>query len=394
MSTQHIENNLSSLRLNWVIYAAGSYLIIFLGATLLAGTQGLFYGLQWLLQTIAIMAVQLIFLWRALTLNHRPEERNLLPRFGPGNWLSLLRGTIIALLSGFLFQSRLTGSWVWLPAILYLISDLTDFLDGYLARASNTVTNLGKSLDMNNDALGVLVATLLAFQFGNVPWWYLPFGCARYLFLVGLYFHRRKGRPEYPLKPSNYRRLFAGIQMGFITVMLIPVLTPPSTTFAATIFLIPFMGMFILDYWQVTGQYSQFAFWSNWNGELFREIFIGWIPLIMRALAAAMLTIHILTFGGVLPPKLISVPLPNPGLFLITNILFAVLIATGVMVRVTAIAALISIGIQMQWLEFSADFALLILALINILFKGGGKYALWNPEEWLIHNRPGQKTTS
>lgn len=387
-------NNLQSLRLHWILYALGSFVAVYPLAISLANSQGVAYGLQWTLQSSAIMLIQLISLWRALPLNHRPEEQNVLPRFGPGNWLSLWRGTIIALLSGFLFRALPTGFWVWIPFLLYLISDVTDFLDGYLARATNTVTTLGKTLDMNNDALGVLVATALAFQYGSVPWWYLPFGFARYAFLLGLYFHRRKGLPEYPLNPNNTRRLFAGIQMGFITVMLIPVLQPPATTFAATLFLVPFLGMFVLDYWQVIGQQPKLVLWGKQNQALLGVIFIEWLPLILRGLAVMGFLWQIFTLRGILPMKLISAPPPNLVIFLFLDILFLLMMALGAISRVTAIAALISIGFQTQWLAFGPDIALLILPLTYVLFAGSGKFSFGNPEEWLIHNRPGQKPAS
>lgn len=391
MSTRTQVDQLSKLRSQWLAYALLGFLTIFVLFQILTESHSVANTIQWVIQALLIMTIQLFSLWRALPKNRRPGEQEVLPRFGPGNWMSLMRGTIIALLTGFLFQAKISGFWAWVPAILYLISDFTDVLDGYLARISNTVTQLGKTLDMNNDALGVLVATALAFQFGNVPWWYLPFGFARYLFLLGLYLRRRKSLPEYALQPNNTRRLFAGLQMGFITVMLIPTLNAAFTTYAATLFLIPFMAIFILDYWQVTGLWERFAFWSQWNKKLLGKIFSEWLPLALRILAVVILLFPILSFGGLLSPKFSAASTANPGIFTGLNVVFLLLLALGTLNRVAAIGALISIGFQSQWLSFNLEYALLILALIYIIFVGGGKFSLWNPEEWLIHNRPGQK---
>jgi len=244
---------------------------------------------------------------------------------------------------------------------------------------------------MNNDALGVLVATALAYQWGIVPWWYLPFGLARYLFLLGLYLRKRRGLPEYPLKPNNTRRLFAGLQMGFISVMLFPVVGPPATTFAATLFLLPFLGMFVLDYWQVTGNEERFAFWADWDTELLRRIISDWLPLIMRILAVVLISLQWLRFGGLLDPRFDSASSGRNPIYFWLDLLFVAALALGVLNRTTAVIALGITGIQLQSLTFNLEYALLLLALIYILFTGSGKYSLWKPEEWLIHNRPGQK---
>jgi CDP-diacylglycerol---glycerol-3-phosphate 3-phosphatidyltransferase len=384
---------LKKLRISAALYALGSYLAIGWLFTMLTEIQGTLYALKWALQASVIMLLQAISLWRILPLNHHHKGADPLARFGPGNIMTLIRGTLIALLTGFLFLEPLPGFWAWLPAIFYLISDLTDFLDGYLARLTDTVTQLGSTLDMNNDALGVLVATALAFQFGTVPWWYLPFGFARYFFLLVLYLRQRRGHPEYPLKPNDTRRLFAGLQMGFISVMLFPIVGPPATTFAASLFLVPFLGMFVIDYLQVTGEYQRYTFWADWDTERIREMVLDWLPLIMRGLAVLLFSIQIFRFGRHLAPESVFASIGwreicfGCGL----NLVFIVLLALGVLNRTTAILALVATGIQLQDQAFSPDYALLLLVLIYILFAGSGKFTLWKPEEWLIHNRPGQK---
>ena len=302
------------------------------------------------------------------------------------------------MLSGFLLMDQLPGIWAWLPAACYILSDITDFLDGYLARVSNTVTRLGETLDMNLDALGVLVVTLLAFQYGTVPWWYLPFGFARYLFLLGLHFHQRAGRPVHPLKPSNTRRLFAGLQMGFITVMLFPVVGPPGTTFAATLFLIPFLSMFVIDYLQVTGHdprrgSEKFAFWADWNITPLKTLLLEWAPLILRGLIVLIYGNHARALGLNILPNGSTTPEDARPIFFLLSVVFMLVFALGILGRTSAILGLISTGVQLQWLEFSLDYWLLVFALIYILFVGNGKFALWNPEEWLITNRAGQRNT-
>ena len=383
-------NPLTHLRLRWAVYLAISFLTVMLFYGLFAATQGGAYALRWALLAAAMLLIQMVSLWKILPLNHRQGETALLPRFGPGNLLTLTRGTIIALLVGFLFIDQPAGIWAWLPVTLYFISDLTDFFDGYLARVSGMVTRLGETLDMNNDALGVLVATLLAFQYGTVPWWYLPFGFARYLFLLGLFLHQRKGLPLYPLKPSSTRRFFAGAQMGFITVMLMPVLGPPGTHLAATLFLVPFLAIFLIDYLDVTGQKERYAFWSGWDMGRIKVWALERAPLALRGALVIVYAYQALVFSGTLPGS-IALPAGARLVFMILTALFIIFFAAGILARAAAIAALIVGGIQLQWMAFSFDYWLLVFALIYILLAGPGRHTVFSPEEWLVVNRPGER---
>jgi CDP-diacylglycerol---glycerol-3-phosphate 3-phosphatidyltransferase len=382
--------DLTRLRNRWTALLVISFVVVLLFYRLFAILQGGAYALQWGLQASLMLLVQFVSLWKILPLNYRKGETVLLPRLGPGNLLTVVRGSLIALLVGFLFIDQLPGPWAWLPVVLYFLCDLTDFLDGYLARVSGMVTRLGETLDMNNDALGVLVVTLLAFQYGTVPWWYLPFGFARYIFLLGLFIHQRKGLPLHSMKPSSTRRFFAGVQMGFITVMLIPILGPPGTSLAATLFLLPFLTIFLIDYLDITGQNERYAFWSGWNMERIKTWSLIRIPIFLRGVIVIIFGYQALVFSGALPARA-SLPGGVRLAFLILALAFMIAFAAGILGRVAAIAALIVVGIQLQWLNFSIDYWLLIFALIYILLAGSGLYTLFSPDEWMVTHRPGER---
>jgi len=147
-----------------------------------------------------------------------------------------------------------TAGWLaWAPGILYSLAIAADGLDGYLARRGNRATRLGATLDMSFDGLGVLVAGLLLIQYGQVPPWYILAACARYAFLAGEWVLRRKGKPIHALPYSPQRRIFAGIQFMFIAVVLFPVFSPPLTWWAATLFSLPFLAVFLRDWLVVSG---------------------------------------------------------------------------------------------------------------------------------------------
>lgn len=69
--------------------------------------------------------------------------------------------------------------------IIFLIAATTDWLDGYLARKLNQVTELGKFLDPLVDKLLVLTPLLALIQLGQVPAWGVFLILARELTIAG-----------------------------------------------------------------------------------------------------------------------------------------------------------------------------------------------------------------
>ncbi len=67
------------------------------------------------------------------------------------------------------------------------------------------------------------------------------------------YLRKRRGLPLFDLPPSQIRRPFAALQMGFIAVVLMPVYFPPVTQVAAWVFMLPFLANFLRDWLAVCG---------------------------------------------------------------------------------------------------------------------------------------------
>lgn len=77
------------------------------------------------------------------------------------NILTISRLFAIFAIAYFLFKS--TPNSQWIAILLYCLSILTDYLDGYIARRFNAVSGLGKSLDATVDKVfffGVLICLI------------------------------------------------------------------------------------------------------------------------------------------------------------------------------------------------------------------------------------------
>jgi CDP-diacylglycerol---glycerol-3-phosphate 3-phosphatidyltransferase len=98
-------------------------------------------------------------------------------------WITVSRLLGVPLLLFTLHQP--TEQSRWISVVIFLIAAGTDWLDGYLARRLNQVTDLGKFLDPLVDKLLVLAPLMALIELGQVPAWGVFMILARELTIAG-----------------------------------------------------------------------------------------------------------------------------------------------------------------------------------------------------------------
>lgn len=98
-------------------------------------------------------------------------------------WVTISRLLVIPFLFYFLFDPTPFSRWIGMS--LFLIAATTDWVDGYLARKLDQVTELGKFLDPLVDKLLVSAPLLSLVELGQVPAWGVFLILARELAIAG-----------------------------------------------------------------------------------------------------------------------------------------------------------------------------------------------------------------
>ncbi|MUL35150.1 CDP-diacylglycerol--glycerol-3-phosphate 3-phosphatidyltransferase [Gloeocapsopsis dulcis] len=98
-------------------------------------------------------------------------------------WVTLSRLLVLPILLYYLENP--TPETRWLSVVIFLIAALTDWVDGYLARRLNQITELGKFLDPLVDKLLILAPLLALNKLGQVPTWGVFLILARELTIAG-----------------------------------------------------------------------------------------------------------------------------------------------------------------------------------------------------------------
>ncbi|MUH00169.1 CDP-diacylglycerol--glycerol-3-phosphate 3-phosphatidyltransferase [Scytonema sp. UIC 10036] len=99
------------------------------------------------------------------------------------NWITFSRLLGIPFLLYLLYSPD--PKFQWICVAIFLVASLTDWLDGYLARKLNQISDLGKFLDPLVDKFLVLAPLLVLIELGQVPAWGVFLILARELAIAG-----------------------------------------------------------------------------------------------------------------------------------------------------------------------------------------------------------------
>ncbi|MEK6588494.1 MAG: CDP-alcohol phosphatidyltransferase family protein, partial [Chloroflexota bacterium] len=346
-----IDPSIARLRRTWRWLAVLTALLLLAGFARLRVAWGLSSATRWLLIASLAAGYQLWFLRRNLGRNRSSTEQRLLPDLGVGTITTFARGLLLAAVGGFLFSARPPGVLAWAPTVLFTTAELLDYLDGYLARRSRHLTQLGEALDLELDSLGMFAGSLLAVWYRALPWPFLLIGLASYLFQLGKWALRRTGRPVRELPRSVSRRPIAGLMMGFLGAMLWPIVKPPGTTLAGLFFIGPFLASFARDWLVVSGAVDPSAPVYQRTRSWVRAALLRWAPLAARTVVVLSLAVEISRRTARLAIEselFLQAGFPfNQGvvrIFLVLEVLGAILIGLGIAGRIAALALVFPVG--------------------------------------------------
>lgn len=343
------------------------HIIGFLGLLLLLllfGWLGLvtnwWTALQWLVQAGLIAGYGWRFALTQLGSNRAMADAALYPSLGWGNRITLCRAWCIACCGGFMLLAHSHQLTVLLPAVAYSLAALLDRLDGLVARRSQQVSCLGSTLDIHFDALGLLVAPLLALSYGSIHPSYLLLSMAYYVYQWGIQLRRQRGLPLHPLPANPLRRTLAGFQMAFIALVLWPWINPGVTTLASIAFMLPVIFGFGVDWWVLTGKLPADS-----------------VPALEQRSATFLqpgLRLLLLVLLAILTPGFWAQSSP----WIIVCICVATaMLSLGLLARIGAGLLLLLLGTLLPLDTIPWSGSLLIVCCSWLLLLGSGRFSLW-----------------
>ena len=101
--------------------------------------------------------------------------------------ITLVRVAMIPVCMVFMYLSGGNpGLWMWLALGVFILASITDYIDGYIARKYQQVSDFGKFLDPLADKLLTIAAMAMFCQWGSFPAWALMIVLTREFAVTGL----------------------------------------------------------------------------------------------------------------------------------------------------------------------------------------------------------------
>ena len=101
--------------------------------------------------------------------------------------ITLIRVAFIPVYMLFMYLSGgQNGLWLWIALGIFIVASITDYVDGYIARRYNQISDFGKFLDPLADKLLTIAALVMFCEWGIVPAWALMIVLTREFAVTGL----------------------------------------------------------------------------------------------------------------------------------------------------------------------------------------------------------------
>jgi CDP-diacylglycerol--glycerol-3-phosphate 3-phosphatidyltransferase len=344
-----------------------------IGLTLLAlfswlGPNWLFKHSAWRYWMFSSLIWSSIYLYvfSRLHLNRLTSNSPLYAELGWGNRISLLRGLMLAMTGGFLFWPQAEFFDPRIPASFYTLAAILDGLDGYIARFTRHTSLLGSQIDIQLDALGLVLAPLLAIEQERIHPSYLLLSAAFYVYQLAISYRQHLQYPVYPVPENPLRRTLAGFQMGFVACALWPWLAKDLSRIAGIAFMLPVLFGFVLDWCVLCGQLSHTTY----------QRFTALSAQFLQPLLRLFIVISLLFY------------LPSSDNYLIT----AMQVVCGLMILVGFFGRIASL-LLLTLITWQLDTPILnitsIFAISWVLLLGTGRYSITNRGEHCLEKYHG-----
>ena len=136
------------------------------------------------------------------------------------NKLTMIRMFTVPVIAALLLLSETGSLWYYMAGILFLLASFTDFLDGYLARKHNWITNFGKFMDPLADKLLVCAVLICLIPKGLAPAWAVILIVAREFAISG--FRLIAVEKGLVLAASNLAKRKTNVQTLWVVWLLFP----------------------------------------------------------------------------------------------------------------------------------------------------------------------------
>lgn len=149
-------------------------------------------------------------------------------RIGPANVVTIVRATIVALLGSVVFEPR-SPLIAWTAVVATTVAAILDGVDGWLARRTRLASAFGARIDMETDALLILILSVLVWLYGKAGVWVLAGGVMRYAFVAS---GRAFPWMAAPLTPTLRAKTITVCHIVGLCVALAPIVPWPLSAIA------------------------------------------------------------------------------------------------------------------------------------------------------------------